>query len=114
MATEADLDFTLGDDPNVSFTVDTAAYSLANKRVEFVFKANATDADAAALFTLSSAGVSPKVTIVSEPNGTGTFDLSDRLTAGAVWFYRGYVAASSDATSGRRTFVYGKVTVNAR
>lgn len=120
MATRVDIELIQGDDPTVALTVtrivggSVVAYPLTGKRVEIIVKADRDTPDTSALYTLSSVGVTPKITITDVPGGLATADFTDRLATADTFWYRAYASdAAGDGTVGRLTFAYGNFKVTA-
>lgn len=112
-ATRKDFPLNQGDEPYVTMTATENGvarnFQTSSDVVEVVVKATQDTADSAAITTLSSAGVSPKITL------TGTnavVDFSGLLSdAGSVW-YRARIKAGG--SSGRkRSFLLGYVAIEA-
>ena len=99
------LNLTITDD-------DGAPYPLTSQRVEIQVKQRSTDTTA--LYTLSSAGAGPKITITDVPGGLATADFTDVLTTAGTFFYHAYVAATSGTgDTNRHTWAYGQLKVVA-
>lgn len=115
MARLQEIKFIQGDDPTALITVtdDGVAFNLTGLRVEILVKATKETADADALYTLSSEGASPKITITSAAGGLATADFTDRMATSGYFWYRAYVASSADPVVNRKTFAYGPLVVDA-
>ena len=115
MATKQSITLIEDDDPTVALTVTTAAaaaYNLSGQRVEIVVKPRANSPVADTLYTLSSVGASPKITVDTPATlGTATADFTDRLADPGVYWYHAYVADTASADTGRHTFAYGPLII---
>lgn len=113
--------FVVGDDPTVAFTVSrrnptTKALErvdITGKLVEFVAKADPDHADTNALYTLSSEGTDPAITVTDATEGEGEVNLADCCDTAGTTYFRMYVADASAPTVGRRTFSAGRFPVES-
>lgn len=79
-----------GNDPVVTLTVtrDGEPVDLTGSTLNLYVKASASTADASALFTYSSGGGSPKITITDATGGIASiaFAKADLATPGTYWY----------------------------
>ena len=114
MPTKQTITLLQGDDPMLALavTLGGAAYDLTGQRVEILVKERHQAEDVDALYVLSSAGVSPKITLDAPLTlGTGTADFTDRLANAGTFWYRAYVADAANAALNRHTFAYGDLVI---
>lgn len=106
------------DDPAVPLRVlldidEGQPYNLTGKRIDILVKAKATTSDDDAMFTISSAGLNPGISILDAANGLGLARFTNKFpSAGTLW-YHATVADESDAQLDRLTWAYGLLIVPA-
>lgn len=112
MATQYDLRFVQGDDPDLQLIVARAGVpvDIAGRRIELLVKPSRQSDDLDAVFQLSS--TTGGIIITDEANGVTTVPLADRLEVAGHFWYRAWVADLPDPALNRSTFLFGRWDVD--
>jgi hypothetical protein len=111
MATQTDLEFVQGDDPDLLLVVTRSGerVDITGKRVELLVKPTRQSLNEDKLFQLST--TTGDIVITDAVLGEVRVPLADRLENPGIFWYRAWVSDLSDETLNRSTFLFGLWTV---